>query len=200
MLPLHDPKWKTLTGGYGTAYDASIALQELAQADDPTRISQIMKELWEQLHYQGNVGLASYYALPHLIRIAREKSLPHWDIPALVAVIEIARHADNPQLPEAEVEVYESEIREILEVIKLHQIEVWDQTYFCVAMAAISAAYGQIQLAEVMLEWESRSFRDQIATFMNHWEEMADWMPTQSMQIPPLPMQDSFNKPQMGIS
>jgi len=60
MLSLTDPRWRTLKGGYRTLYDASGALSRLAQGYD------VWEELWDKLQHQGDVGEASYAAVPHL--------------------------------------------------------------------------------------------------------------------------------------
>jgi hypothetical protein len=63
MLALDDRKWKELLGGYKVPYDASHALRRLERGADA------WKELWEELHHQGDLGEASYAAVPKLVRI-----------------------------------------------------------------------------------------------------------------------------------
>ncbi len=70
MIDLDDPIWKTFKGGYRVKYDASIRLKELEKTEDTNRIEEILKEFWEELYHQGDVDLASYFSLPHLIRVA----------------------------------------------------------------------------------------------------------------------------------
>ena len=67
MLDINDPRWKTFRGGYGKKYDASTLLKLFEKSDDKETIKNILKDLWEELHHQGDVGLASYFSLPHLI-------------------------------------------------------------------------------------------------------------------------------------
>ena len=59
------------------------------------------RELWEGLHHQGDVGDASpYAAVPHLVRIYRERGVIDWNTYAIVAVIELARDSqNNPEVP-----------------------------------------------------------------------------------------------------
>lgn len=57
-------------------------------------------ELWQELHHQGDVGTASYAAVPHLLRVHRARGVPDWNTFALLGCIEQVRHADrNPDLP-----------------------------------------------------------------------------------------------------
>lgn len=95
MLPLNDPRWKALHGGYRTPYDASVALARLERGED------VWEELWQELHHQGDVGDASYASVPHLVRIC--SALPERDsnLYELVSTIEVERHRrSNPQVPE----------------------------------------------------------------------------------------------------
>ena len=96
MIALNDPRWSGLKGGYRVPYDPRKALVALAKgrADDAWR------ELWNGLHHQGDVGEASYMAVPELVRIHGERGIPDWNTYALVATIEDARqNQKNPRLP-----------------------------------------------------------------------------------------------------
>ena len=94
MISLDDPKWRELQGGYRVLYDASVPLRRLEAGED------VWGELWQNLHHQGNLGNASYAALPHLVRIARGLPIRDWKFYSLVSVIEVERHRkSNPPLP-----------------------------------------------------------------------------------------------------
>ncbi len=99
MLQLNDNKWKELEGGYRIAYDTSIPLKKLETAESTEEINSVFTELWNELHHQGDVGLAFYFSVPHIIRIAKEKKLFDYNVLGLIATIEIERHGDNPTLP-----------------------------------------------------------------------------------------------------
>lgn len=97
-LALSDPRWKTLHAGYRVPYDASVPLKALAHGADPAAI---WDELWNELHHQGDVGEASYAAVPWLVDIGIERELADWNIFHLVNVIETCRaQSANPPLPE----------------------------------------------------------------------------------------------------
>ena len=99
MLDLDSEKWKTLEGGYRLLYDASVPLRRLESCSEPDE--EIIKELWNELHHQGDIGVASYAALPVLYRIYREKNWIDFNIPALAATIENSRQAGhNPSVPD----------------------------------------------------------------------------------------------------
>ncbi|NOW94528.1 hypothetical protein [Mucilaginibacter sp. SG564] len=164
-LDLNSSVWKNMEGGYRrTSYDASIALKKLEQANTLQAIEPIYQELWDELHHQGDVGLASYYAVPHLIRIAREKQLVDYNVLGLVSVIEIQRHKeDNPKLPKALTPDYEMAIKELGELAKFIMNQNWDLSLTSCALTAIALAKGQIKLANAILNMDSE---DQIDEFL----------------------------------
>lgn len=95
MLELNDPRWKALRGGYKVSYDASAALSRMERGEN------VWDELWKELHHQGDLGEASYAAVPHLVRIAGANGERDWNFYGLVSTIEVERHRlANPQLPD----------------------------------------------------------------------------------------------------
>lgn len=94
MLSLDDAMWRELHGGYGIPYDVSIALRSMRDGVD------VWDELWNELHHQGDVGVASYAAVPQIVRIAATASSRDWNFYGLLATIEVERHRkSNPALP-----------------------------------------------------------------------------------------------------
>lgn len=108
MLPLGDPAWKTLKGGYRVPYDASVSLARLEAGED------VWDELWQELHHQGDLGEASYASVPHLVRIAAARQTRGWNVYALVATIEVERHRKtNPPVPEWMRADYDRALRDL---------------------------------------------------------------------------------------
>jgi hypothetical protein len=71
-------------------------------------------ELWNELYHEGDVGEASYAAVPHLVRIYATGQGSASDTYSLVAMIELARHdRRNPDLPEDWSEAYEGAWQEL---------------------------------------------------------------------------------------
>ena len=175
MLVLTDKRWETFHGGYKVPYNAAIPLQALEQEQVPEKIEAIMDELWQELYHQGDVGIASYMALPHLIRIAKKNKLSTYHIPALVAVIEVARHINNPSIPQEFEQEYKDEIKGILEVIQLNK-QPWDSVYATSATAAIAAVNGHIQLARVIIELEDENLSEKFEKFMEYYDEFDEWL------------------------
>lgn len=94
MLSLEDKKWQELHGGYRVPYDVSVALRLMQDGID------VWDELWDELHHQGDVDMASYAAVPQLVRIASDGARRDWNFYGLLATIEVARHRKaNPEVP-----------------------------------------------------------------------------------------------------
>jgi len=92
---------KQLNGGYGIPYDSEPALKKLSTSHD-----EAISELWENLYHQGDVGLASYAAVPALVNAGEL---------LLTAAIEVARNSgSNPELPESLRAGYEHALKQAL--------------------------------------------------------------------------------------
>jgi hypothetical protein len=98
MSNLADDRWLQLTGGYRTPFDPRHLLAMLQSNADS---SKAWDELWNELHHQGDVGEASYAAVPHLVQIYLAAETTDWNTYALVATIDLARgKGSNPEVPD----------------------------------------------------------------------------------------------------
>jgi hypothetical protein len=96
MPNLADGRWLQLSGGYRTPFDPRRLLAKLQSNTDS---SKVWDELWNKLHHQGDVGEASYAAVPHLVQIYLATETTDWNTCALVATIELARgKSSNPEV------------------------------------------------------------------------------------------------------
>jgi hypothetical protein len=122
MLSLDDPRWTQLKGGYRVLYDPRPMLLQLEAGTDT---EQAWHDLWNELHHQGDVGEASYAAVPHLVRIHRQRSPGDWNTYAMVGIIELARGEEvdpaynkrkNPEIPDWLKDDYFEAIGELAEI------------------------------------------------------------------------------------
>lgn len=109
-LPLYDPRWRTLCGGYKIPYNPSKALQDIFEKRN---VEAAYGELWQELHHQGDVGDASYAAVPHLVEAIAHLQRVDWNPYALVATIEVARLNRNPPVPDWIWPEYEDSIKSL---------------------------------------------------------------------------------------
>ncbi|MBV8909002.1 MAG: hypothetical protein JOZ20_08385 [Sphingomonas sp.] len=95
--------WDQLTSGYKLRYDPRPALAAIEAGAGS------WDDLFGELYHQGDVGTASYAAVPIIARIAEAAPVPVWQPFALAASIDEARREDrNPDVPAWLVDDYEA--------------------------------------------------------------------------------------------
>lgn len=158
--------WKSAQGGYKIPYDASIPLKKLESATSKEQIKSVFDELWNELHHQGDVGLASYLALPHLVRIAKEKDLFDWNILGICAVIEQQRHlGNNPKLPVELTDYYQNGLNQLKLCILANIGKQLDHETFRVACSTLATVAGQIKLGKAIIELDESTMDEFLEQF-----------------------------------
>jgi hypothetical protein len=151
MFSLDDNRWQNLEGGYRIQFDPRPLLSKL-QANNDTKAA--WHELWEGLHHQGDVGEASYAAVPHLVRIYRERGGDYWNTYAIVAVIELARGiGKNPDVPKWLEEDYFRAIRELAEVGAVEILRARDSEEIRAILSILAIAIGMRTHARFILNY-----------------------------------------------
>jgi hypothetical protein len=151
MLSITDNRWTKLMGGYRTLFDPRPALKNLESC---ATVESAWIELWEGLHHQGDVGEASYAAVPHLVRIHGERKLDDWNTYALVAVIELARgKGKNPEVPEWLREEYYSAIQDLAKLGSIEILRVKNPEDIRAILSIIAVAKGARTHARFLLEY-----------------------------------------------
>jgi len=154
-MELTDKIWKELKGGYKILYDVSIPLGQLENSDDDEAISKVWDELWNELHHQGDVGIASYLAVPQLVRIGIKKDLFDWNLLGICSVIEQQRHlVDNPNLPVEFEDYYKKGLSDLKTFVIKNLTNNLDKITSIMALAAIATCDGQIKIGKAILEME----------------------------------------------
>jgi len=114
MISLEDARWSSMTGGYKMPFDPRPLLKKL-ETDSDT--AEVWHELWEELHHQGDVGEASFAAVPFLVDAYRKRGDFDWNTCAIVAIIELARkRGRNPDVPGWIAEEYFQSIEKLAEI------------------------------------------------------------------------------------
>ena len=151
MLGFDDDRWQNLTGVYRTRFDPRPLLAKL-EADEDTKAA--WQELWEELYHQGDVGEASYAAVPRLVRIFRERREIAWNTYAIVAVIELARgKGHNPKLPEWLDEAYFRALQELAETGAARVLHASDPEEIRAILSILALASGAITHARILLNY-----------------------------------------------
>jgi hypothetical protein len=155
-LQLSDPRWAELEGGYrGSSYDASPILSRLKNADTSENVKAIYQELWDELHHQGDVGLASYYAVPHMVSAAKSNQIIDYNVLGLVSLIEICRHKNNPPIPPQFYPAYADALNELSSLAISIINRDWDLNTASAALTAIAIAKKQIKLGNAIQNLDS---------------------------------------------
>ena len=111
MLSLDDKRWADLKAGYRVPVDLRPLLRQLESEPDPR---ETWHQLWEELYHQGDVDEGSFVAVPHLVRIHRERKVVDWNTYAIAATVELARGTNgNPDVPMWARDSYEEALQEL---------------------------------------------------------------------------------------
>lgn len=140
MLNLDDTRWQALSGGYRIPFDPRPFLLKLeAQKETETA----WHELWEGLHHQGDVGEASYAAIPRLVRIYRQNCVRGWNTYAILAVVDLARdNGNNPPVPDWLSEDYFRSIRTLAEIGADEIFDEKDPEFVRAVLSVLAIAAG----------------------------------------------------------
>ena len=146
-MDFDNSRWSNLLGGYRVPYDPRNALRKLERGED---VESVWEELWNELHHQGDVGEASYAAVPHVVRIYAVRGIRDWNAYALVAIIEEARlNGRNPELSSYLRNAYESAWHQLGE-IGLRELQSAEEPTFVTSIIAVLAYWkGQPTLGSL---------------------------------------------------
>ena len=174
-MRLDDDRWKGLRGGRGVPYDPRPALKAIEAGDANTA----WDELWDNLHHQGDVGAASYAAVPEIVRLIVGAPSLGWRAYGLVAVIEESRLSfwrPNPPLPSWLEDDYRTAWRALLEAALRDYASASDPGDIESILAVLAFAKGQKSLGIIAISTESE--RQEIL------EELLGWPRDESEQAP----------------
>jgi hypothetical protein len=140
MLSFDDKRWSELKGGYRTRFDPRPSLAKLEAGKD---VEAAWHELWEEFHHQGDVGDASYAAVPHLVRIHRRRGVVEWNTYAIAAIIELARRQRaNPEVPHWLEENYFTALLELAEIGSIEVLRSNEQEEVRAILAILAIVKG----------------------------------------------------------
>jgi hypothetical protein len=133
-----------LISGYGTQYDPFPVLERLE-----TDHELALDELWENLYHQGDVGSASYAAVPILVQKGEL---------SLVAAIEVARNKEhNPEIPSELIAGYHQALAFALETKPKNEEQF--QGYYVIHASVngqhkLARALNLLSVTEILADYE----------------------------------------------
>jgi hypothetical protein len=143
-MDLDNKIWATLNGGYKIPYNASRPLKKLRDTTQQEDLEVIFTELWDNLHHQGDVGIASYVAVPQLVSICISKKSLDWNFIGLCLMIENCRlEKHNPELPSEYQDAYFQSLNEFERYLLLNFKGITDQTALRLTLALFATVNGQ---------------------------------------------------------
>jgi hypothetical protein len=146
MLSLTDPIWQELEGGYRVPYDASKALAQMECGES------VWDEFWNELHHQGDVGVASYAAIPQLVRISEGRRGSDWNLYAFAATVEVERHRkSNPPLPDWLAPSYEAAWEGLVKLALSDLAGKPDELTLRSALSVVALGRGDIKLGALLI-------------------------------------------------
>jgi len=111
-------------------------------------------ELWGELHHQGDVGDASYAAVPLIVNAHRKRGVPDWNPYAFVATIELSRtEPHNPALPAWLSDEYFLAIQELSQLGLAELPDARDAESVRAILSIIALAKGLRIQAKFLIEY-----------------------------------------------
>jgi len=150
MMDFNDERWSDLRGGYKVVYDPRPTLRALALCYGD---QSLWDDLWNELHHQGDVGEASYAAVPEIVRISAEQVPANGAAYGLAAVIEEARLTEirNPPIPGWIEPHYSAAWRTLFQMALRDLAIATDETTVTGALAVIAFHRGRLSLARMVM-------------------------------------------------
>lgn len=140
MLSMDDTRWAELRGGYRTPFDPRPLLRKLETERD---IAAVWQELWDELHHQGDIGEASFAAVPCLVEIHRRRGAIDWNTYAIVSIIELARkNGENPDVPKWLEEDYFGAIRTLAQIGAVEVLQTAEQETVRAILSIVALTKG----------------------------------------------------------
>ncbi len=160
---MNENDWQQLNGGYRVPYDPQPALKRLQSGD-----SSAWDELWSELHHQGDVGLASYAAVPELVRIHTERDVPDWNTYALIGCIESCRgKGENPPIPSWLQPSYCAAWDAVIPLACRDLPRAPDETTVQAIIGAVAFSRGIRPLADLIIDFTA----DELTEMMEQYEQ-----------------------------
>jgi hypothetical protein len=157
-IDFNDKRWTEMLGGYRVPFDPRAAL---AQIRDGVQTDEAWRVLWEGLHHQGDVGEASYAAVPFLVEFCKERGERGWNLFAMVAVIELARQTPtNPPLPASLERDYTNAIDTLGQMAAAQILETTDPLEARAKLAVLAIRAGQPAHADALLSYSDQEIKE----------------------------------------
>ena len=153
MLSLESPRWAELRHAYGSAENIPELLSALQTQPSSSGDEEPWFTLWSALAHQGDVFDASFAAVPHVVdALARDPLKADSSYFQFPAWVEICRVKSDVEIPGDLRAAYLSALASLPKLVAAAAAREWDENLLRCALAALSVAKGQSDIAEASLE------------------------------------------------
>lgn len=105
----------------------------------------------DNLHHQGDIGLASYLSVPQLVTICIDKKSFDWNFVGLCVVIEHCRQTEhNPKLPTEYYDYYFNALKKLEKYLLENFKSINDPTTLRLSLALFATLSGQVDLGKAI--------------------------------------------------
>jgi hypothetical protein len=164
MIALDNKIWNELFG-VANPLEYLIGLYENPNDDEA------WKQLWDDLHHQGDVWQVSYAFVPHLLEIERRAVHFNWNGFALISVIEHCRpNNEEPEIGEI-ADSYKKAWEDLLKVVATDTQKTWEDTLTASILSCVAFALGQRAIACAAMEIETERTAKE---FLKWHQELGD--------------------------
>jgi hypothetical protein len=171
VLSLDDPRWGELSGAYGVPFDARPLLRRLERDHDSEDVWNV---LWSELHHQGDVGVASYAVVPHLVDMHSRRRFERFDFFALLAAVETERHRrSNPSLPDWLRDAYVETWKKVGELALADLRHASDKYAIRAILSVLALSKKQLRLGAFLIHLEDSEFEELLEDQLE-WSEVYD--------------------------
>ena len=159
-----------MLGGYRTPYDPRPAVGKLGKSP----LDQgVWDELWGELHHQGDLGEASYAAVPLLVD-ACVAGPRDWNFFGLLATIEVERHRrSNPPLPDWLAADYVAALAVARDLALSDLATAREPLVVRSALAVVALANGCVELGALLNYLDTGEITELLERFAG-WRELYD--------------------------
>ncbi|MCP4319637.1 MAG: hypothetical protein GY789_27560 [Hyphomicrobiales bacterium] len=160
-----DIDWSKLRGGYGVPFDPRPAANILRQ--HPLD-QEAWREFWDGLHHQGDLGEASYAAVPLLVDVFADRPR-NWNLYGLVFIIEVERNRlSNPDIPVELTSIYFDALKRLKTFALEDLSETSDPLLVRTATALVALVSGELKLGALLTHIDTSE--------LSHWlNEQLSW-------------------------
>lgn len=158
MLSLDSRRWTELQHAYGSAADIPALLSELRRLPRSEGNAEPWFTIWSALAHQGDVYLASFAAVPHVVEaLAMDPPTAdsaYFQFPAWVEICRV-RHATT--VPDDLRDAYFGSLSRLPKLAAEAAVVPWDDSRLACVLSAIAVARGHPAIAEAVLEISSEN-------------------------------------------